>query len=49
MWWWTIYFGHGSIANIVNTTFDNNTAYKTTIEIGGGGAIHTKSDVDINR
>ena len=42
-----IYFGHGSIANIVNTTFDNNTAYKTTIEIGGGGAIYATSDVDI--
>ena len=42
-----IYFGHGSLSHIVNTTFDNNTAYKTTLTIGGGGAIYATSQVDI--
>ena len=42
-----IYFGHGSLSRIVNTTFDNNTAYKTTLTIGGGGAIYATSQVDI--
>ena len=37
----------GGTADIINSTFTNNTAIKTTLEIGGGGAIYTQSTTNI--
>lgn len=39
-----IFLGFEAEANIINTTFVNNTAYVTTHSEGGGGAIYTRSN-----
>ena len=38
-----IYLGFGSVADIINSTFEDNSAIITTLREGGGGAIYTRT------
>lgn len=42
-----IYLGYGSVADIINSTFEDNSAIVTTLREGGGGAIYTRT-LDLN-